>query len=669
MRRFYSFVTVCFLLTALISNDIYAQKKSRRIIKADNAFALEEYSKAAELYKKAYTKTKDKGLKAEIIFKQAECYRLSGQIKRAESYYKRAIKVKYPDVIVYLRYADVLRMQEDYQEAILQYQTYIELNPDDVNGEMGLKSCDFALQWKDVPTRYNLELLPIVNSRYSDYSPAFGNSEYTELYFTSSRTGGVTDKIDDRTGEPFSDVYLSRMNKKGIWSSPTIVAAPINTEGNEGSVFINNRGTTMYVTQCKVEKKKSLGCGIYVSNRKGKVWSDPKILQIKIDSNTTIGHPTLSQDESTMIFAADMQGGYGGKDLWMVKKEKRSNWSDPINLGPLVNTPGDEMFPFLHIDGTIYFASTGHIGMGGFDIYKTSQDENGAYILPVNLKSPVNSAADDFGMIIEEDGERGYLTSNRRGGKGGDDIYQFELPPLEISVKGIVTESKNGSILTNKKVQLFASDGSAKEVVTDNTGSYSFELDPLTSYQIIIDTEGYLKKIVSETTFGLEFNKVFEINIALDPVKKEIILPKVEWDFAKWELRPESIIDLDVLAEALLDNDNVVIKIKSHTDELGTDKSNQALSQKRGQTCVDYLISMGVDPGQLVAIGVGESEPYVIKEKDGRFNIGDVLTSSYIRKIRFKKNKEKAHQYNRRTSFEVFREDYVPDDNAAEQNK
>ena len=184
----------------------------------------------------------------------------------------------------------------------------------------------------------------------------------------------MTDKIDDRTGEPFSDVYLSRMNKKGIWSSPTIVAAPINTEGNEGSVFINNRGTTMYVTQCKVEKKKSLGCGIYVSNRKGKVWSDPKILQIKIDSNTTIGHPTLSQDESTMIFAADIQGGYGGKDLWMVKKEKRSNWSDPINLGPLVNTPGDEMFPFLHIDGTIYFASTGHIGMGGFDIYKTSQD-------------------------------------------------------------------------------------------------------------------------------------------------------------------------------------------------------------------------------------------------------------------------------------------------------
>jgi len=668
MRNLFSFIAVFFLLTVVISNDIYAQKKSRRIIKADNAFALEEYSKAAELYKKAYTKTKDKGLKAEIIFKQAECYRLSGEIKRSESYYKRAIKVKYPDVIVYLRYADILRMQEDYQEAIIQYQKYLELNPDDVNGEMGLKSCDFALKWKDVPTRYNVDLLPILNSRYSDYSPSFGNSEYTELYFTSSRSGGLTDKIDNRTGEPFSDIYLSRMNKKGIWSSPTIVSAPLNTEGNEGSVFVNKRGTTMYVTQCKVEKKKSLGCGIYISNRKGKDWSAPKMLQIKLDSNTTIGHPTLSEDESIMIFAADMKGGYGGKDLWMVNKEKRNNWSDPINLGPLVNTPGDEMFPFLHIDGTIYFASTGHVGMGGFDIYKTSQDENGAYILPVNLKSPVNSAADDFAMIIEEDGERGYLTSNRRGGKGSDDIYQFELPPLEISVKGIVTESKEGTILTNKKVQLLASDGSTKEILTDNTGSYSFSLEPLTSYQIILDTEGYLKKIVSETTFGLEFNKVFEVNISLDPIKKEIILPKVEWDFAKWKLRPESIIDLDVLAEALLDNDNVVIEIKSHTDELGTDRSNKELSQKRGQTCVDYLISMGVDPGQLVAIGAGEAEPYVIQEKDGRFDVGDVLTSTYINKIRFKKNKEKAHQYNRRTSFKVFREDYVPDNETEKNN-
>jgi peptidoglycan-associated lipoprotein len=416
----------------------------------------------------------------------------------------------------------------------------------------------------------------------------------------------------------------------------------------------------MYLTQCKVEKKKALGCGIYVAKRKGKLWGQPKLLQIKVDSNTTIGHPTLSEDESTLIFSSDMSGGYGGKDLWIVQKEKRNSWSTPINLGPLVNTPGDEMFPFLHTDGTIYFASTGHIGMGGFDIYKTTQDVNGAYILPVNLKSPINSSADDFGMIIEKDGERGYLTSSREGGKGGDDIYQFELPPLQLAVRGIVTDSKTGAIVTNVKVQLIGSDGSSSETSTDNTGTYEFILKPLTSYEIVINTKGYLNKTVAETTVGLEHNKLFEINIAIDPIKKEIILPRIEYDFAKWDLRPQSIADLDILAETLKDNLNVVIELKSHTDYVGTDSQNLRLSQKRADVCVAYLISQGIDSGQLIAKGMGETEPFVIEQKDGRFDIGDVLTESYIRKIRFKKNKAKANQYNRRTSFKVLREDYVP---------
>jgi peptidoglycan-associated lipoprotein len=660
MKRLLRLSAIFILLFSISSTDVFAQKKSRKMVKADYAFTLEEYAKAAELYKKAYQKTKNRAIKAEIIFKQAECYRLSGNIKRAESYYKRAIKAKYPDVIVYLRYADVLRMQEDYEEAILQYQKYMQLNPTDVNGEMGLKSCAFALKWKDIPTRYKVEIMPLVNSRNSDYSPAFGNGEYTELYFTSSRKGGLTDKIDNRTGEVFSDIYFTKINKKGKWSAPIVVPEPINTEGNEGSVFVNKRGTTIYLTQCKVEKKKALGCGIYVSKRKGKLWGEPKLLQIKVDSNTTIGHPTLSEDESTLIFSSDMSGGYGGKDLWIVQKEKRNSWSTPINLGPLVNTPGDEMFPFLHTDGTIYFASTGHIGMGGFDIYKTSQDVNGAYILPVNLKSPINSSADDFGMIIEKDGERGYLTSSRDGGKGGDDIYQFELPPLQLAVRGIVTDSKTGAIVTNVKVQLIGSDGSSSETSTDNTGTYEFILKPLTSYEITINTEGYLNKTVSETTVGLEHNKLFEINLAIDPIKKEIILPRIEYDFAKWDLRPQSIADLDVLAETLKDNLNAVIELKSHTDYVGTVSQNLRLSQKRADVCVAYLISQGIDAGQLIAKGMGETEPFVIEQKDGRFDIGDVLTESYIRKIRFKKNKAKANQYNRRTSFKVLREDYVP---------
>jgi peptidoglycan-associated lipoprotein len=628
--------------------------------KAEEAFSLEKYTDAIELYKKAYKKTKNRSLKAEIIFKQGECYRMSSRIKQAQIYYKRAIKSKYPDVIVYLRYADVLRMLGDLDEAVIQYKKYIQLNPNDVRGEMGLKSCNFALKWKDLPTRYQVELMPLINSRFSDFSPSFGNGEYSEVFFTSSRSGGFSNKIDDRTGETFTDIYSSKLNKKGKWSVPTMLAEPINSAGNEGSVVLNKRGTTMYFTKCDVQKKKSLGCNIYVSNRKGKVWSPPTILQIKVDSNTTLGHPTISEDEMTLIFSSDLSGGYGGKDLWIVKKQKRGKWSDPVNLGPAVNTSNDEMFPFLHSDGTLYFASSGHIGMGGFDIFKSYLDENDMYSSITNLKYPVNTSGNDFGMIIEKSGERGYLTSDRSGGKGGDDIYQFELPPLVLSMKGVVTDSKTGAILTGANVILSSTDGKVKETQTDNTGSYMFKLDPLRSYEILVSVEGYLNKKLTETTVGIDENKVFIVDAILDPVKKEIILPKIEYDFAKWNLRDKSISDLNMLAEALKDNPNVVIELKSHTDFVGNNRSNQRLSQKRADACVDYLVGIGIDPGQLVAVGAGENEPFVIEVKDGRFKEGDVLTESYIRKIKFKKNKNKAHQYNRRTSFKVLREDYIP---------
>ena len=660
MRIFLRNTTILFCFILFVSTSVNAQKKSRKMIKADQAFSVEQYNKAAELYKKAYQSAKSRAIKSEIIFKQAECYRLSGNKKRAESYYKRAIKAKYPDVLVYLRYADILRMNEKYSEAKEQYQKYIQLNPTDISGEMGLKSCDYALSWLSNPTRYQVELMPLINSRFSDFSPSFGNGEYSEVFFTSSRSGGFSNKIDDRTGETFTDIYSSKLNKKGKWSVPTMLAEPINSVGNEGSVVLNKRGTTMYFTKCDVQKKKSLGCNIYVSNRKGKVWSPPTILQIKVDSNTTLGHPTISEDEMTLIFSSDLSGGYGGKDLWIVKKQKRGKWSDPVNLGPAVNTSNDEMFPFLHSDGTLYFASSGHIGMGGFDIFKSYLDENDIYSSITNLKFPVNTSANDFGMIIEKSGERGYLTSDRSGGKGGDDIYQFELPPLVLSMKGVVTDSKTGAILTGANVILSSTEGKVKETQTDNTGSYMFKLDPLRSYEILVSVEGYLNKKLTETTVGIDENKVFVVDAILDPVKKEIILPKIEYDFAKWNLRDKSISDLNMLAEALKDNPNVVIELKSHTDFIGNNRSNQRLSQKRADACVDYLVGIGIDPAQLVAVGAGENEPFVIEVKDGRFKEGDVLTESYIRKIKFKKNKNKAHQYNRRTSFKVLREDYTP---------
>ena len=266
MKKILSLLAIFIFL--LSSYEVYAQKKSRQMKKADEALDLEKYWDAVELYKKAYKKTKNRAVKAEIIFKQAECYRMAGKMKQAENYYKRAIKAKYPDVTVYLRYADALRVMGNLDEAVIQYNKYIELNPNDVRGEMGLKSCAFAKKWRDVPTRYQVELMPVVNSRFSDFSPAFGNGEYSELYFTSSRSGGLTDKIDGRTGEAYSDVWFSKVNKKGFWSRPVAVTEPINTLGNEGPLYVNKRGTVIYLTQCKVEKKKDLGCGICITKKR-----------------------------------------------------------------------------------------------------------------------------------------------------------------------------------------------------------------------------------------------------------------------------------------------------------------------------------------------------------------------------------------------------------------
>lgn len=684
MKNKINLLIASLLLVVFSFSEVYSQK-NRKMKKADQAFELELYSEAIELYKKAYKKTKDKNLKAENIFKQAECYRLSGKILQASIYYERAVFMNYHNAIVIFNYAEVLRMLGKYDEARDQYVNYIQktlaeekmsqeeilkLASDDarhikyIKGELGLRSCDFALKWKDLPTRYRVKSMPLLNSRYNDFSPTYGDADYSKLYFVSSREGELTDKTDGRTGEYFSDIWFTTYNKeRKMWLKPTVAPPPINTKGNEGPIHLNNRGTIMYITQCKFEKKKILGCGIYVSERSGRDWKDSKLLQLKVDSNT-VGHPTLNKDETIIIFSADLPNGYGGKDLWISRKGKRNTWSEPQNLGHLVNTSGDELFPFILEDDegkmTIYFASNGHIGMGGLDIFKTIENNIGAFSSPVNLKSPINSPGDDFAMIVEKGQERGYLTSNREGGFGGDDIYQFELVALNLSMQGIVTDAKSGSIMTDVTVKLVGSNGTTASVKTDNTGKYSFPLDPLTSYEVIVKNEGYITKIVKETTEGIETDKILVIDLSIDPKKKEVVLPVINFDFNKYNLNQESILALDKLAEGLVDNTNFIVQITGHTDDIGSQYQNKRLSQQRADACFDYLVSIGVNPGQLITKAMGKNEPFVIEFEDGRFKVGDVLTESYIRKIKFKKNKQKANQYNRRTGFRIISKEYTP---------
>ena len=688
MKINYKFLIFSLILTLFSTSSLLAQRKSRVVQKADKAFASEMYFEAAELYKKGYKKTKNKAIKAEILFQQAECYRLFGKFKKASNFYKKAIKSKYDNgnAIAILRYAEMLMVNGSYEKALEQYKKYSKKAPNDTKAEKGIKSCQFAINWEANPTRYVISKSDVLSSPNSDFSPAFGNRDYTKIYFISSRKGSSNNKIDERTGEFFTDIYSSSLNKKGKWSKPNKEESiaelePINTENHEGTLCLNQNGTTMFFTTCQIENKKELGCDISISQLKGKLWGSLNKLEIKVDSNTTLGHPTISSDEKYVIFSADMNGGYGGKDLWMATKVARGQWSEPANLGPAINTDGDEMFPFLHVDGSLYFASNGHIGMGGLDIYKSDLNENGIYVSALNLKYPINSSADDFGMIVERKNERGYFTSNRRSftdiegivkkSNGSDNIYIFELPPLVLTLQGVITDTKTGAVVTGASVKLVGDDDSALEVTTDNTGSYNFELTPLTSYEIVVSREGYLNNKVSETTVGIEVNTDLIKDINIDPIKREIILPRIEYDFAMWNLRPQSILDLDLLVITLNENPNITIELNSHTDFRGTDLQNNNLSQKRANVCIDYLITKGISADRLVANGKGESQPYVITEEDSKnskrgwslkgkaFKEGNILSESFINKLKVK-FRDIAHQYNRRTSFKVLSENYVP---------
>ena len=441
---------------------------------------------------------------------------------------------------------------------------------------------------------------------------------------------------------------------------------PMNTGAHEAATTLNKRGNEMYFTRCEESSKEKPvpTCEIYFSKKKGKGWTSPVLLPLPYDSVTTFGHPSISEDGKILYFASDMKGGFGGKDIWMVKKMKRDEWSEPINLGNQINTNSDELFPFIHADGSLYFSSNGHVGMGGMDIYKAEFDVEGTLLSISNMKSPINSPLDDFGIIFEGKDERGYFSSNRFGGKGGDDIYQFRLPSLTITLSGVATDANTNSIVSGANVSLMGTDGTTATTITDNSGRYEFGKDIISegvAYELTISKEGYLSTTDNRTTFGIIEDKPIECDFSLEPTQKEIVLPRIEYDFNSAQLREESKLALDALIAVLLDNPTVIIELRSHTDFRAGTEFNMTLSQNRAQVCVDYMVSKGVEPVRLVPIGMGETEPYVMDKKDGRLKMGVALDESYISSLRREKDREKAHQYNRRTDFKVLDKFYNPD--------
>ncbi len=649
---------------------------------ADDAFKLEKFDVAIDMYKKAYSKVKkNKVEKNRILTQIAECYLKKNDTKKTEEAFGRLVKanVQKQNPSVLLKYADALKVNEKYADAQIQYKAYMQLAPNDPQGKIGDESCATALTWRDNPTRYEVTNEKKFNSKEDDFSPVYSDKKkFNAMVFTSSREGSTGKGSDAWTGQSFSDLYIVQQDRKQNWSTPALLDEEgiVNSPANEGQAWFNEKGSTVYFTRCPVEKKKVSGCEICVSQKKGKSWGEVEVLKLTTDS-FTVGHPTLTEDELTMYFVSDMAGGYGGKDIWMATRSKKTKPFDKaVNLGPNVNTPGDEMFPSLRNDSVLFFSSNYLPGMGGFDMFRVVKNKKTQeWGTPENLLSPLNSSYDDFGIVFNEkntDGERGWFTSNRKGGRGGYDLYSFYLPPLVYTLTGVVRDDNTLQLLQDAVVKLVGSDGTSIEMKTDQKGSYFFDKKQIlsnTSYDLKVSKKGYFDDKGKETTVGLNQNKDLVHNFRLVPIPVEPVeLPEIRYNLGRWELLPEYQDSLIDLIKKLQDNPSLVIELRSHTDARPIPMTNDSLSQKRAQSVVDFLIGRGIHAGRLKARGYGEKVPRTLKkdititrnEKTYTFTAGTVLTVDYINTLKSTDEKEAAHQLNRRTEFSILSNDFVP---------
>lgn len=646
------------LLTFVASPDGSAQK--RKADRAYSAFAAGEYFDAIDQFKDAYSKTKksDKNTRTELVFMIAECYRLVNDPKNAETWYKLAVKSSFsrPDAQFWL--AEMIKKNGKHQQAIDEFKKYKQIAPSDARADQEIRSCELALEWLRNPEAYKVEDLRDINSKESDFSPAFGRDDFGLIYFTSSRDDAAGTKTHGATGQSYTDIFESRIDKKSKWSTPVPVQ-DINSEFEDGTPSFSADYKEIYFTRCEAGKRERKGCVVMYSKKSGDTWSEPKNIDILPDS-LIAAHPSVSPDGSTLYFVSEISGGYGKKDIWKVNRTGGGAWSKPVNLGPDINTPGDELFPYERSDGTLYFASDGLIGMGGLDIFKARPQPDGSWTVQ-NMKSPINSFADDFGITFEGENERGIFSSTRKG-RGNDDLYLFELPPLKFSVTGLVKDEKTGAPITGSLIELIASDGNSLQSETGTGGDFKFSLKADVDYIMVASKRGYLKGKDKETTKGQEKSREFMVTILLTPIDNPIELPNILYDFGKWELRPESMVSLDKLVETLIDNPNVTIELMSHTDSRDTEEYNQDLSQKRAQVVVQYLIEKGIETERLSAKGYGESTPKVvdaiIAAQNPFLRPGATLTEQFINSLGTDEQKEIAHQINRRTEFRVLRTDY-----------
>lgn len=652
-RRNHLIIYICSLLCV----SILASCSGAKMSVADEQLARGEYFDAQKTYRKIYNKLnprEQRQLRGEVAAKMAECYTKLGQDARAAAAYQNALRYGYPDSTLLLQLAKAQHGQGHYAQAINSYEEYLAKWPDDEYARQGLSGARKGAELKKNKTRHVVKNAKLFNSRRSDFAPMFNGDI---LYFTTTNEKVNGTKRSEITGMKRSDVWMARKNERGEWQRPEAVEGELNTEWDEGIVSFSPDGSTMYLTRSTRTPDKDTGVDIYTSTRSDAKWSAPVKLEITNDTISSYGHPAVSPSGEYLYFTSDMPG-QGGKDIWRINLRERAGSLE--NLGEAINTPGDEVFPYMLTDSIMYFSSDGHPGLGGLDMFKATLQPSGGWLVE-NLGSPMNSEGDDFGITFATPGkEAGYFSSNRGDGRGYDHLYSFELPDLKILISGWVLD-KDEEPVANAIIRIVGNDGSNQKAVARNDGSFSFPLQRGVSYVMLAGAKGYLNAKQEFTADNAEEDAEYGIDFILASITKPNIVDNIFYDFDKATLRPESKEALDGVVQMLRDNPNITIEMASHTDRKGSDEYNIALSERRAKSVVDYLIGAGIPADRLQYQGYGESRPMTITKRLARefpqFEEGQTLDEAFILTLS-PEEQEVADQINRRTEFQVLSVDY-----------
>lgn len=656
MRTRYTTYIYYFLLILLA----FTSCKSAKLSDAEEKHRIGEYYEAANIYRKVYQKTpaQKRDLRGYIAFRMAECSRFINNTPRATSGYMNALRYNYPDSIVYLRLGQTYQKEGKYNEAIKYYSEYLTTYPDNKLAHNGLEGSKMAAEMKNNPTRYTVRRMDKFNSRRGEFSPMLGGDEFNQLYFASSRTKNKEAKISAITGQNTNDIYVVTQDENKAWVAPIVVDGGLNTEFDEGSPSITADGSTMYYTYCAQDPEGPRTAELYRSRRSNAEWGKGEKIAIVKDSITPLGHPAISPDGKFLYFVSDAVGGFGGKDIFRARAIG-NDFGPMENLGEEINTPGDEMFPYVRDSVTLYFASNGHPGMGGLDLFKASLDSTGHWNVE-NMGAPINSMSDDFGITFAGAQEWGFFSSNRSDARGYDHIYSFEYPTVNIFIEGFVLDLEEYP-LEEATIRIVGRDGLNVRVPVRKDGSYRVELERDISYVMMASARGYLNQNFELKTGPEEENETYTVDFFLSPIHEPVVVENIFYDFDKATLRPESKEALDQMIKMLNDNPNVTIELGAHTDRKGTDEYNERLAQRRAQSVVDYLIAGGIHTDRLEAKGYGESMPKTINKRMAEridfLNEGDVLTEEFILALT-PEQQEMADQINRRTEFKVLRTNY-----------